>query len=167
MDRWYTKKELTKLLDVERESIRKPFHTDEETFTLVELGIYEVRDPDANIPHYRVARSPVMEMLQAYETEGGYPLDQLFEVRSTKALVLFFLEDADPDTSYSKNKLSKEIKIHYNSVSNNIDRLVEADIVRPVEGTRGTEYQFSDSMTTRFIYELNQQLVETVRDDET
>jgi hypothetical protein len=160
-DEWYTKRDLADAVGTSRESIRKQF-THDGDFTLVDMGIYEVRDPDANIPHYRPADTSIMQLLREYEHSGGYPLDELFAYAATQDLVLFFLEDAAPDASYSKNQIQDEKGLHYNSVTNHIDTLIDADIVDAVDGARGTEFTRKESSTVAFLFELNQHLVEYI-----
>jgi len=165
-DTWSSKSDLATAIDTSRESVRKQFSSRGGMFTLVEMGIYDVSNPDADMPRYRVADSAVIDELRAYEDAGGYPLDELFEYSATQDMVLFFLEGADPETSYSQNAIHKEADVHYTSVQNHIDTLVDAEIVEPVEGTRATEYRYADSRTTRFILALNGLLVDHIETTE-
>lgn len=161
-DEWYTKQDLADAIPQSRESVRKQFR-EQFGITLVEMGIFDIRDDDANIPHYRVADSTVMDLLRQYDTtEGTYPLDELFDYTATQDLVLFFLEGADPKASYSRNGLTEEADVHYTSVMNHIETLVDAGIVEAVEGTRGTEYRRAQSEATEFLFALNQALVEYI-----
>lgn len=162
-EEWLTKKDLAERVESSRESIRKQFtDRDAQLHTMENMGIFEVRDPDANIPHYRPADTVVLQMLREYHDGTRYPLWELFQYTSRQDMVLFFLEAADPNRSYSKNEIHEQADVHYDSVTNHIDALVDASIVEPVEGKRGTEYQAVDSKTRRFVEALNRALVEQI-----
>lgn len=133
---------------------------------LVRYGVYDVRDPDAKFPHYRPADTDVFAALVSWHRNDGYPLVELFGTSGRQDLVEFFLDHAD-DESYSKTRLSEDGGIHHQAVRDNIDDLVDAGVVREVDGKRGTEYALAeDNDIVAFLYTLNGLLVEAYRERE-
>lgn len=166
-DIWYTKSDLADIVGYSTESIRKNVGAREsgtEEFRpgpLIEFGVFDFKDSNAPIPHYRVADTEVMEMLNVFPGD----INTLFELMGLTArqkLVDFFLDHAESGTSYSKNELSKQSEASYQGVQRNIDYLVDVGIVEEVEGTRATEYQRNeDSELLKYLEVLNGLLVET------
>lgn len=145
---WYTKKEFVDATEMSGESVR--VHLD----ALQNFGILELKSEDAQIPHYRIADTDVIELLRS--TDNGVELlCDLFEFSARQGMVAFFLDRADSEQSYSMNQIHKQGNVGRNAVSNHIDVLVEAEIVEPVEGKRGTEYQRTESDTIEFLETLN------------
>lgn len=164
---WYTKKDLSDIVGYSTESIRKNLgarDSQTEEFRpgpLVEFGVYDFKDSEAPIPHYRVAETEVIEMLRVFPGD----LNTLFELMGLTArqkLVDFFLDQAESGVSYSQNELSKQSEASYQGVQRNIDFLVDVRIVEEVEGKRGAEYQRNDeSELLQYMEVLNGLLVET------
>lgn len=145
-----------------RESLRKEIGArsvggEARTPPAIAFGLLDVHDPTADIPHYTVADSPVISLLDDWD---GYPLTELFGLTSRQRLVGFYLDTADPTESYSMTGLSKESPVGYEGVRDNIDILVAAGLVREVKGKRGTEYQVAtDSEIYAYLRELNEAVV--------
>lgn len=157
---WYRSGQLADRLDTSQESLRKHLPP------LVSFGCYEVRDPEAKIPHYRVADSPVVALLGEYHDSETPPLTELLDTTPIRVLTEFFLIRADPEQSYSRNKLQQITEAGFHGIKNNIDRLVEAGVLDTVEGTRGTEYRVvPDSPVVRFLMQLNEAAYEEHRRD--
>lgn len=155
-DEWYRTGEITDHTDVSRESVRKALPP------LVAYGILDVRDPEANIPHYRVAETPVVDLLHEWT---GYPLLELFHFTGAQKLVTFFLARADPDESYSQNAIQQQSPVGYDAVANHVDTLVDAGLVDAVDGTRSTEYRLDpESDIYAYLRTLNETIYETYLD---
>jgi len=138
---------------VGRESIRQKIGV------LVAYGVLEVKNPDVNIPHYRLADTQVIDAIREWD---GYPLSELFAFKGRQSLVQFYLTKADPEQSYSMNGIARESSVKNATVSDHIDVLVDAGLVDAVEGTRSTEYQLDvGSSLYQYLHELNEVLYET------
>lgn len=166
-EKWYTKTELSDIVGYSTESVRKNLGArDEQTGEfrpgpLVEFGVYDFKNSDAPIPHYRVSDSEVMEMLSVFPGDINM-LFELYSLTARQKLVDYFLDQAESGVSYSKNELSKKSEASYQGVQRNIDFLVDVGIVEEVEGTRATEFQRNDeSELLEYMEVLNGLLVET------
>jgi len=150
---WYRTGELLDHLSVSRESFRTHMKP------MVNFGVFEIRDPDVNIPHYRVADTEVVRLLREYHESDYMPLTKLLGNTPSRVLVEFFLTQADPERGYSRTKLQEITDAGYQGIKNNIGTLVEAGVLTELEGKRGTKYQVvMDSPVVRFLQELNEAL---------
>jgi len=146
-DGWVSKGEIDDNVDVSGEAVR----TKIEPF--MKYGVIEVRNSDANIPHYRLAETAVTDILRTWD---GYPLVDLFEFRGAQKLVRFFLTEADPTKPYSFSSIDRDGSVGYHAASNNMETLVDAGLVEEVEGTRSTEYRLDNgSAMYQCLVELN------------
>lgn len=149
---WDNKSAIKENVSVSAESVRQKFDV------LVAFGILEVKDEDARISLYRLADSDAVEKIQSWQ---GYSLFDLFEYTGAQKLVSFFLTKADPSESYSYNAITKQSDVGYSAASKHMDTLVDAGLVREVEGTRSTEYQLNPSADIyTYLYDLNEALYE-------
>jgi hypothetical protein len=154
-DEWYRTGEIVERISTSNESFRKHVKP------LLAFDVFTVRDPDARIPHYQVSNSAVVQLLTKYHNSDQPDLIELLNNSPTRHLVEFFLTRADPEASYSRNKLQQITEAGFHGIKNNIGRLVEAGMLTEVEGTRGTEYQIDESSpVVRFMRELNEALYE-------
>jgi DNA-binding transcriptional ArsR family regulator len=143
--------EIAEATGVSRESVRRRMPE------LLAFGIYE-GDPDAQIPHYAPADTPVMDLLASWD---GYPIDELFAATGRQRLVQHFLTGTDPEESYSLNKIAERSGINFRTVRDHIDVLVEVGMVEEVEGSRGTEYSLEpEAEVVAFLGELNEAIYE-------
>lgn len=149
-DQWVTKGEINDNVDVSRESVRQKLDA------LVLYGVAEVKDPNANIPHYRLATTPVVEILLEWD---GYPLAELLHFTGAQKLVRFFLTQAQSDQSYSYSAIQRKSDVGYQAASEHMDLLIEAGLVTEVDGVRSTEYMVDQSSD---IYETLVELNEAV-----
>lgn len=157
-DDWHQPAEITDGIDVSGETLRK------QADVLVEFGVLDLKSQDAQIPHYRLADSPVVSLLDSW---NGHELYDLFKGKNRdkkqgngpRKLVEFFLTQADPDESYSYNRVDEESGINYRTVSGHMSTLVDAGLVVEVEGKQDTEYQLdADSAIYEFLFELNEKI---------
>ncbi len=156
---WQRKSDIADIVDASGESVRQNIQP------LLKYGILDVRDPDVEMPLYRRGETDVVVALQSWYEDSDVVLTELLGTTGCQNLVEFFLDHAEPDESYSKNAIHKEGSIDYESVMNNIDTLVEAGVVREVEGTRGIEYQLQESAdVVQFLHTLNSLLVQTYQE---
>lgn len=160
VDEGFTKQEIVDELDVTHYTLRKHFGP------LVENGILEVRDPTVNHPHYRRGDTEVVRAILSWRKEGGYPLIKLLGSKARRKLVVYFLEQSDTEEAYTKNALHKETESNHSTIAKHIDTLVEAGVVREVDGKRGPEYQFDkEAEIVAFLRKLNTLLVNQRKDD--
>ncbi len=85
----------------------------------------------------------------------SYPLTDLFGTKGRQRLVAFFLSDADPEKSYSKNQLSNYSGSNNQTVSEHIDEMVDSGLVCEVDGERAINYQVAAESA---VYDLLNQL---------
>lgn len=148
--------EIADRVDVSRESVRQNMPL------LRHYRIIEVNDPDANIPHYHLADSPPVKLLQSW---GGIPLTQFFggdHQGGLHKLVEFFFYEASPEQWYLKSDMIEESDANQDAIENNIQVLVDNGLVRtknhPEERT-DILYQINQHSSLRaFIFELNESL---------
>jgi len=158
-DEEYRMGELMKATDLSREGLRQNLDA------LVTFGILDVRGPDKPIPHYSVGDSPVVEALRAYHETDMVDLTELLDTTSKRRLVQFFLTRADGDESFSKSRLDRESGVGYNGITSSLPDLVEAGLLREVEGSWGTEYQLvEDGELVAWLVRLNEIAFETYND---
>jgi hypothetical protein len=154
-EKWYRTGMITEQLSTSKESFRKHIKP------LVAFDVFTVRDPDARIPHYQVSDSEVVQLLTEYHNSDQPNLIELLNNTPTRKLVEFFLTRADPEQSYSRNKLQQITEAGFHGIKNNIGRLVDAGMLVEVKGVRSTEYQIDESSpVVRFMRELNETLYE-------
>jgi DNA-binding transcriptional ArsR family regulator len=155
-DDWVRVGVITDNISVGRESVRKKIGS------LVAFGVLDVKDPDVNIPHYRLADTQVVDVIRGWD---GYPLGDLFKTTGRQRIARFFLTKARPSESYSMNAISNESGVKNSTVSNHIDTLVDSGLVDAVEGSRGTEYTLNeDSDLNQYLRELNELLYATYQE---
>lgn len=162
-DEWYRTGEILEHIDTGRESIRPLLvgENGDRHGDLVKYGILDVRNPEVKIPHYQVANSDVMEVLYEWDE---MPLPELFEYPGRQRLVNFFIAVADPDKTYSINRITQPTPLGYTAVNKHIDTLVHIELVEVVEGKRGDEYRIdTDSSIYTALRELNDTIYETVQ----
>lgn len=153
---WVRVGKITENISVGRESVRQKIGS------LVAFGVLDVKDPDVNIPHYRLADTQVIEVIREW---GGYPLGDLFKTTGRQRIARFFLTKARPSESYSMNAISNESGVKNSTVSSHIDTLVDSGLVDAVEGSRGTEYTLNaDGDLNQYLRELNELLYETYQE---
>jgi hypothetical protein len=152
-EEWYRTGEIVGQLPISSESLRKHI------LPLRSLEVFTVRDPDANIPHWKVADSEVIRLLDEYHESEHPSLLELLNNVPTRKLVEFFLTRANPEQSYSRNKLQQTTEAGFHGIKDNIDRLAEAGIVETVEGKRSMEYRLTpNEPIVRFLQQLNEAL---------
>jgi len=158
-DEWRSKGDIADTLNVSGEAVRQNLPP------LIQYGVFDVRDPEANIRYYSRADTDVMTVLSSWHEEGGYPLVDLFELSGRQDLVEFFLDIADPDESYSKNAIHNEADIDYEAVMEHIEVLANVGMVEEVDGARGTEYRLNENAEiVQFLRTLNTLLVEAYQE---
>lgn len=147
-DEWYRSGELADAIGATREGVRDPLKQ------LICFGVYDVKDPDVNIPQYSVANTPVIDALQSSNIDQMFGL---FETEGKRKLLDFFLTAADPDHAYSQNDVIDASTAGFDAVSDYIEDLADAGILDRVEGVRATRYQFdANSDLVEQITELNE-----------
>lgn len=132
---------------------------------LFSLGVLEVLDPDAHIRHFKLADTEVAEMLLLWP-EGVVALCELFEKPARRNLVAWFLDQSDPEQSYSQNEIHEASGVGQQAISDHIEILVESDVVEGVEGeediagVRHTEYTLAPTEMVQYLNSLNELLIE-------
>jgi hypothetical protein len=150
-DEWVPTRIIRENVDASRESLRKSLPP------LVAYGVLDVKDPDAPIPHYRLAETPVVNRLQQWQSNtSSVDLLNLFAYTGRGRLVEFFLTAADPDESYSLSAIADTGIVGYSSARDYIEDVVTVGLVEAVDGTRGTECQVDTNHPLYdFLTELN------------
>lgn len=156
-DRWYKVRDIADAVGKSKAMMNKLVQQNEgDIGPLLRFGILEPKHIIGNmpnIPHYRIADSPVMDLLA--EHTNDLELTELFGTTGAQRLVGFFLMDAG-DRQLSKNKIRHEMGGGFETVANNIDRLVDSGLIVEVEGARGTEYTLdTDSDVYAVLGQLN------------
>lgn len=152
--KWMRKSEITENVDVSRETVR------ENLDPLRRLGIIEVRDPDVQIPHYRLAESPPIQVLQSMDCSVE-ALIELFDYRVRQRVVVFFIESADPNETYSKYKIHHETDIGYDSLKNHMNSLANLGLLNTEQGSKSTEYSLAESHIVEALCALNEAVFES------
>jgi len=155
-NRWYRTGELAEAIDKSRNSVTSVVHSSRGTVRpLVRFGIFEPKHEitqEPNIPHYRIADSEVVELLDSWD---GYPLTDLFQYSGAQDLVSFFVLEG-PDTEWSYNQIQQNSPIGYQACSKHMETLVDAGLVTEHETPRGSKYQLdTDSKLYGFLGQLN------------
>lgn len=149
-DRGYQMREVIEHISVSRESLRQNLPA------LERFGLIDIRDQDKVVPKYVKTDTEVVHLLSEY---GGVDLLDLLEATGTRKLVQFFLTEADPDRSYSKNAIREESNVGYNSVTKYTDDLADTGLLARVEGPRSDQYRVRpDSPLANYLTALNEAL---------
>lgn len=153
-DSWIIKGDLTNEIDASPESVRKNINP------MIKYGVFEIKNPDAQIKHYRVDDTPVTDILCSWDYYS--PL-KLLGTTVRQDVVEFYLDMADPDEGYSKGQIERKADVSRYGLNKKgvIEDLVECGFLREVEGTRATNYQLnSDSPLPDAIRRLNEAVIE-------
>lgn len=148
---WTTQGDIVDAVGFSRQSVH------ENLGMLVAYGILDVRDADANFPHYRLADTPAVDAIR----NAPVNLADVFGYTARQGLVEFFLTAADPDASYSKNALADADAASRAAIIDHVDELVALGVIETVDGTRGTEYRLdTGGDVVEYLETLNTRLYE-------
>lgn len=111
-----------------------------------------------NIPHYRKADSPVIDLLEQW---NGVSLTELFATTTAQQLFAFFALEGS-DEAYSVNQIRHIGPFGFNAVKQNIELLVDCGLVTEEDKPRTTAYRLdTDSEIYQFLGELNAAIMES------
>jgi len=154
---WHTISDIEDNTSVSRESLRKELSSSDQILHLLELGVVVVRNPDVNIRHYQLAKTYPARTL--YENDHLIDhLIELFDSPARRKLITFFLDEADPEETYTKYALAEELGVSYNALRDHMPILFRHDIIGKQEGSRSDEYFIAESPLTEFLRMLNESL---------
>lgn len=154
---WHTLHDMMDETGTSRESLRTELSAGNQMLLLHETGLVTVRNADANIRHYRLAATPPAQLLVDNHTIIPV-LNDLLQHTASQKLVTFFLDDADPEESYSEYALHQATGIGYTTLQKHLPTLVAHNLVTAVEGNRTTEYTLQDGALAAFCWDLNDAL---------
>jgi len=160
-DETYRMGELVEQIDFSRESLLKSLYSRNGPEQLVLLGVVDIEDLGAQIPHYSTADTPVVDFLTEYD---GYPLEKLCGNPSVREPTHFFLDQAKIGKAYNGSKIQEVTELGHYAFKDHIDRLVESSIIVENDDEWYTQYQFNqDSDVFEDIETLNELLYQETK----
>lgn len=151
---WHTLGAIKDETGLSREALRTELSVSNQVKYLLELGLVAVRDPDAQIRHYQLAKTPPSQFIYEYD----HFLDVLLELCDSTARQELLTHFLDTEETYTRYALHEELGMSYEALRNHLDMLVEMGIIDSEEGSRSEEYYTIKSPLTTFCWELNDRL---------
>lgn len=167
---WYRMGDLAEKADCSTNALRDA--QDE----MVKYGVLEKSDNTGNskMPRYRIPNSIVVQLVNNFHNNYNpdedthvsvgvrdVSLTGLMGTKGRAQLIAWFIADAEKDTTYSKNGITKHSPVGHSSVRSYIDELAQLGIVNTKKVSRGsqtyTEYTVnSDSPINMFLNRLGE-----------
>ena len=158
-DEYHRKKDIADAIDRSVTNVTDSLGSGSRPGPLVLMGVADVSDPEGAMPRYTLADTPVVEFLKDYD---GYPLGNLFKTRATVKLTKFWTLVAEPEETYTLNKIRNITGMSHRGLKSNIDTFIEAGMIDKEEFTQKTEYSLIvPNMTYEALVELDQLIYET------
>lgn len=155
----YRKTDIANKIDSSKSTVDQYLGSGPNPKELVTMGIADLTTREDAMPRYYLAETPVVRFLQQYESY--IRLADFFNPTARK-LTRFWLRCADPDGSYTANKITSIIPISTRGFNNNIGQFVAAGIIEKDEYTQRTEYTLSQSSNVHAsILKLEDLIIET------